>query len=279
MRLKGQALTFLKQIEQTIGEDNNLPINSIEKLLKAFRERFVETSSTHKLKHGTVCFDETQNVREYLHKVIVSIEAKYGKESGPLYDKIVLNAFMQGLSPKLYRMLISKNIQTLELAVQEVERMIEIDSIVANHNKSRINNVESSTPGRSRGISPGFFSRDNSPKPNQNRSPTPTRQRMVRFVPTNTTNYVQNPPIICYACNKQGHIARECRSKNKYTPATPSFNNRLFGRTNSSASGAGNYRNNSPRLPSLRNPYQQGFAYSNPSQYTPQQPYSIPSPN
>jgi hypothetical protein len=37
MRLKGQALTFLKQIENTIGEDNNLPINSIEKFLKAFR--------------------------------------------------------------------------------------------------------------------------------------------------------------------------------------------------------------------------------------------------
>ena len=78
MRLKGQALTFLKQIENTIGEDNSLPINFIEKSLKAFLERFVETSSTQKLKHGTVCFDETQNVREYLHNVMVSIEAKYG---------------------------------------------------------------------------------------------------------------------------------------------------------------------------------------------------------
>jgi hypothetical protein len=153
---------------------------------------------------------------------------------------------------------------------------------VANHNKSRINNVENSTPGRSRAISPNFFPRDNSHKANQNRSPTPTRQKMVRFVPTNTTNNAQNPPIICYACNKQGHIARECRTRNNFTPTTPNFNNRLFGRTNSNANGAGNYRNNPPRLPSYRNSYQQGYVCTNPtnpSQYTNPQTYINPSPN
>jgi hypothetical protein len=141
LRLRGQALTFIKQIEKTVGEDNNLPINTIEKLLTAFKDRFIETSSTNKLKHGTVCFDHTQNVQEYLHNIRISIEAKYGKGSGDLYEKIIPNAFLQGLPPKLYRMVISKNIQTLDLAVQEVGRMIEIDMIVANHNKTKINSI------------------------------------------------------------------------------------------------------------------------------------------
>jgi hypothetical protein len=137
LRLKGQALTFVKQIEQSVGENNNLPINTIEKLLTAFKDRFVETSSTNKLKHGMVCFDHTQNVQEYLNNIRISVEAKYGKGSGELYEKIILNAFLQGLPPKLYRMVISKNIQTLDLAVQEVGRMIEIDTIVANHSKTK----------------------------------------------------------------------------------------------------------------------------------------------
>jgi hypothetical protein len=98
-------------------------------LLTAFKDRFIETSSTNKLKHGTVCFDHTQNVREYLHNIRISVEAKFGKDSGELYEKIILHAFLQGLPPKLYRMVIFKNIQTLDLAVQEVGRMVEIYTI------------------------------------------------------------------------------------------------------------------------------------------------------
>jgi hypothetical protein len=117
LRSRGQALTFLKQIENTIGENNNLPINTIEKLLTAFNDRFIETISTNKLKHGTVSFDHKQNVMEYLHNIQISVEAKFGKDSRDLYEKIILHAFLQGLPPKLYRMVISKNIQKLDLAV------------------------------------------------------------------------------------------------------------------------------------------------------------------
>ena len=53
LRLKGQALTFLKQIEQTIGNNANLPINTVDDLLKAFKERFIETSSINKLKQSS----------------------------------------------------------------------------------------------------------------------------------------------------------------------------------------------------------------------------------
>ena len=44
---------------------------------------------------------------------------------------------------KLYRLLIAKNIDNLELAVQEIERAVEIDSIVLQHQKMSINAVES----------------------------------------------------------------------------------------------------------------------------------------
>jgi hypothetical protein len=79
LRLREQALTFLKQIENTVGDDDSWPINTIEKLLTAFKDRFIETSSTNKLKHGTVCLDHTQNVRENLHNIRISIKAKLEK--------------------------------------------------------------------------------------------------------------------------------------------------------------------------------------------------------
>ena len=41
LRLRGQALTFLKQVEHTIGNNANLPINTVDKLLKAFKDRFI----------------------------------------------------------------------------------------------------------------------------------------------------------------------------------------------------------------------------------------------
>ena len=88
LRLRGQALTFLKQIENTIGDDDSLPINTLEKLLTEFKVRFIETSSTNKLKHGMVSFDHTRNIREYLHNIRISVEAKFGKGSGDLYEKI-----------------------------------------------------------------------------------------------------------------------------------------------------------------------------------------------
>ena len=101
-------------------------------LQQAFQKRFIDTSSLNKLKHGIVTFEQTQNVREYLHKIRISTEARYGPGEGELYEKIILNAFKQGLNPKLYRLLISKNIEDLELAVQEVERAFKIDNIAYN---------------------------------------------------------------------------------------------------------------------------------------------------
>jgi hypothetical protein len=86
--LRGQALTFLKQIENTLGGDNNLPINSVDKLLTVFRDRFIEINSTNKLKHGTVCFEQTQKLKEYVHSVRVSVEAKFGKGSESYIRKL-----------------------------------------------------------------------------------------------------------------------------------------------------------------------------------------------
>ena len=133
LRLKGQALTFLKQIENTVGTEATSTINSIELLQQAFQKRFIDTSSLNKLKHGLVTFEETQNVREYLNKIRIATEARYGPGEGELYEKIILNAFKQGLNPKLYRLLISIKIDDLELAVQEIETAVEIDSIVLQH--------------------------------------------------------------------------------------------------------------------------------------------------
>ena len=39
LRLKGQALTFLKQIENTIGTEATSTINSIELLQQAFQQK------------------------------------------------------------------------------------------------------------------------------------------------------------------------------------------------------------------------------------------------
>ena len=137
-------------------------------MLTAFKDRFIETSSINKLKHGMVCFDHSQNIREYLDNISISVEAKYGSDSGQLYEKVILNTFLQGLPPKLYRVVISKNIQTLDLAVQEVERLIEVDMMVANHSKAKINSLGDSNANlifKGDQASPNFFSRDNSPVP------------------------------------------------------------------------------------------------------------------
>ena len=112
LRLKGQALTFLKQIENTVGTETTSTINSIKLLQQAFQKRFIDTSSLNKLKHGLVTFEQTQNVREYLNKIRIATEARYGPGEGELYEKIILNAFKQGLNPKLYRLLISKKSTT-----------------------------------------------------------------------------------------------------------------------------------------------------------------------
>ena len=157
LRLKGQALTFLKQIENTVGTKATSTINSIKLLQQAFQKRFIDTSSLNKLKHGLVTFKQTQNVREYLNKIRIATEARYGPGEGELYKKIILNAFKQGLNPKLYRLLISKNIDDLELAVQEIETAVEIDSIVLQHQKLSIDAVESKTTIKSRDPSPQFF--------------------------------------------------------------------------------------------------------------------------
>jgi len=117
LTLKGQALTFLKQIENTIGTEATSTINSIELLQQAFQKRFIDTSSLNKLKHGLITFKQTQNVREYLHKIRIATEARYGPGEGELYEKIILNAFKQGLDPKLYRLLIAKNIDDFRTSV------------------------------------------------------------------------------------------------------------------------------------------------------------------
>jgi hypothetical protein len=150
-------LTFLKPIEKTLGAANSLPLNSIENFLKAFQDGFIETSSTNKLKHRTVCFDRMQNVREYLHNVRVSTEAKFGKGSGDLYEKIVLHGFKQGLNSKLYRLSIAKNIEMLDQAVQEEERAVELEAIVLQNKKLSINSVGESTAKPSWEVSPVFF--------------------------------------------------------------------------------------------------------------------------
>jgi len=54
--------------------------------------------------------------------------------------------------------LIAKNIDNLELAVQEIERAVEINSIVLQHQKLSINAVENKDPVKSRDFSPRFFS-------------------------------------------------------------------------------------------------------------------------
>jgi hypothetical protein len=108
-------------------------------------------------------------------------------------------------------MVISKNIQTLDLAVQEVGRLIEVDTMVANHSKTKINSLgESNASLTFKGdqASPNFFSRDNSPVPQRNRTQEPARQKTVRFQPVKQISYENNPTIIrCYIFNRVGHIA------------------------------------------------------------------------
>ena len=96
-------------------------------------------------------------MREFLHKIRVATEARYGPGKGELYEKIILNAIKQGLSPVLNRLLIAKNIANLKLAVQEAERACEIDSITLQHQKLSINAVENKNPIRSRVILSEFF--------------------------------------------------------------------------------------------------------------------------
>ena len=49
LRLRGKALTFLKQIENTIGTEATSTIKSIELLQQAFQKRFTDTSLFNEL--------------------------------------------------------------------------------------------------------------------------------------------------------------------------------------------------------------------------------------
>ena len=236
LRLKGQALTFLKQIENTIGTEATSTINSIELLQQAFQKRFIDTGSLNKLKHGLVTFEQTQNVREYLRKIRIATKVRYGPREGELYEKIILNPFEQGLNPKLYRLLIAKNIDNLEPAVQEIERAVEIDSIVLQHQNLSINAVENKTQIKSRDSSPRFFSQKSSPKPIRNHIRTTTPPIQVRFAPNNQLRaQTNNEPLRCYTCNRLGHIARNCFANNNYRPNFRGTTNRLSRGTNYSA--------------------------------------------
>ena len=233
LRLKGQALTFLKQIENTVGTEATSSINSIELLQQAFQKRFIDTSSLHKLKHELVTFEKTQNVREYLNKIRIATEVRYGPGEWELYEKITLNAFKQGLNPKLYRLLISKNIDDLELAVQEIEGVVEIDSIVLQYQKLSMNAVESKTAIKSRDSSSRFFSRESSPKPIRKKIRTTTPQRQVRFAPNNQMRaQTNNEQLRCYICNRIGHIARNRFTNNNYRPYFRGSSNSLSRGTN-----------------------------------------------
>ena len=56
LKLKGQALTFKKKNENSVGIEATSTINSVELLQQAFQKRFIDTSSLNKLKHGIVTF-------------------------------------------------------------------------------------------------------------------------------------------------------------------------------------------------------------------------------
>ena len=80
-------MTFSKQIENTVGREATATINSIELLQQTFQKRFIDTSSLNKLIHGIVTFKQTQNVREYFHKIRITTEARYGPGEAELYKK------------------------------------------------------------------------------------------------------------------------------------------------------------------------------------------------
>jgi hypothetical protein len=124
------------------------------------------------------------------------------------------------------------------------KRACEIDSIVLQHQKLSINNVEKKSPQTSRNPSPRFFSREPSPKPNLPQSQTPLRQRFVRFSENNQSRPPAfDKPIKCYACNRLGHIARNCFS-NSYRSNFRGTNTSLFRRTSNNGYGMRGNRGN-----------------------------------
>ena len=102
-----------------------------------------------------------------------------------------------------------------------MERAVEIDSIVLQHQKLSINAVENKTPIKSRDSSPRFFSRESSPRPIRNQIRTTTPPRQVRFAPNNQLRaQTNNEPLRCYTCNRLGHIARNCITDNNNIETT-----------------------------------------------------------
>ena len=83
--------------------------------MKTFKARFIETSSTEKLKTEVVTFDSSMSIREYADKICRAVCLQLGKTGADeTIQKVQLHAFTQGLSKKLIRLLLSRKPDSLE---------------------------------------------------------------------------------------------------------------------------------------------------------------------
>src|SRR5437763_8336396 len=216
---------------QEEGED---PIHHIG-LKNQFLEYFTPETKQNQWYHELMTIRQFANekVDDYsrrFKKLLRKVNFRRENEPEIVPDILQVRMFLFGLSPLLTPLVATDNPETLEEAVERVKtikvgynyvptKQVNISTRASTHENPSIGEI---VPTTSSSSGPAKTDVDSLSDQLQkltlnyaNLASTLLAQNKKDIKPTQSTQFNRRPPITCYKCGKEGHIARNCNSQER----------------------------------------------------------------